>query len=244
MSADTTVLEMAVKVATSKQATPQANSVIEGLSSAEVRWVLPGHLDAALIRWLERFPAGMDSREDAYLIHPLLRGLSVKIREGRRLEVKLHNGSAGILNTAGRARGLIEAWQKWSFPIGLLGPDEAGPPSWTVVHKRRWIIRFQLVSGRIMVDVPEQAAESVCAVELTEVRIGGETWWSLGFEATGPSDSLCNALQRTAALMFAEIPPGGVELDMSHSHSYADWLSQHRESQATHTRGLRLDSFA
>jgi hypothetical protein len=75
MSADTTVLEMAVKVAAPKQATPQGNSVLEGLSSAGVRWILPGQLDAALAGWFGRFPAGMDSREDAYLTRPLLRGL-------------------------------------------------------------------------------------------------------------------------------------------------------------------------
>jgi hypothetical protein len=207
---------------------PQGNSVIEGLSTAEVRWILPGQLDTAVAGWFGRFPAGMDSREDAYLIHPVLRVLSVKIRAGRLLEVKQYHDSPGILDAAGRARGRIESWRKWSFPIGLLGPDEAGPPGWTVVHKRRRMSRFRLVSGRLTADVREQATESACTADLTEVRSGGETWWSLGFEATGPAALLRSTLQGTVALMFAKTPPGDVELDMSHSQSYADWLSRHR----------------
>jgi hypothetical protein len=215
MSADNTVLE------TRLLAGPQENSVIEGLSTAEVRWILPGQVDAALVEWFRRFPAGLDACEDAYLIHPLLRRLSVKIRGGRMLEVKLCNGSPGILDTASGARGRIESWQKWSFPIGLLGPDDAGPPGWTAVYKRRWSKRFQLVSGGLM-------EESACVVDLTEVQSGRETWWSLGFEATGPATLLRSTLQGTAAVMFNETPPGDVELDMSHCQSYAEWLSRCR----------------
>jgi hypothetical protein len=221
MSADATVLEMAVK-----QAMSQEDSAIEEPSTAEVRWILPGQLDAALAGWFGRFPAGMESREDAYLIHPFLRGLSVKIRAGRQFDVKLCHGSPGILDTAGRARGRIETWRKWAFPIGLLDPDDAGPPGWSAVHKRRWSIRFQLVSGRLTADVLEETTESACAVDLTEIRSAGEAWWSLGFEATGPECSLGSTLQGAAALMFAEAPPGDVELDMSHSQSYIEWLSR------------------
>jgi hypothetical protein len=227
MSVDQTVL-------TGLPTGPQGNSVIEGLRTAEVRWILPGQLDAAVAGWFGRFPAGMDSREDAYLIHPVLRVLSVKIRAGQLLDVKQYQDSPGILDAAGRARGRIESWRKWSFPIGLLGPHEAGPPGWTVVHKRRRMSRFQLVGGRLTADVPEQATESACTVDLTEVRSGGETWWSLGFEATGPAALLRSTLQGTVALMFAKAPPGDVEFDMSHSQSYADWLSRHRVTAAIH----------
>jgi hypothetical protein len=204
------------------------NSVGEASDTTEVRWILPGQLDAAIAGWFGRFPGGIDSREDAYLIHPVLRGLSVKIRAGRAFEVKLCHGSPGILDTAGRARGRIESWRKWSFPVGLLDPEGAGPPGWTMVHKRRRIVRFQLVSGRLTADVPTQVTESGCVVDLTEVRSGGENWWSLGFEATGPAALLRSSLRGTAALMFAESPPGGVELGMSYSRSYADWLSRRR----------------
>ena len=44
--------------------------------------------------------------------------------------------------------------------------------------------------------------ESVCAVELTEIRSCGETWWSLGFEATGPGELMSSTLHAAAALVF------------------------------------------
>ena len=40
------------------------SSVIEGLRTLEVRWLLPGRLDAAVAGWFGRFPAEAESRED------------------------------------------------------------------------------------------------------------------------------------------------------------------------------------
>ena len=34
--------------------------------------------------------------------------------------------------------------------------------------------------------------------------------------------------------MFAQAPPGGVELDMGHCQSYAEWLSRHPVTAAIH----------
>ena len=207
---------------------PPGNSVIGGLSTVEVRWILPGQLDPAVAGWFGRFPGWTESREDAYLIRPVLRGLSVKLRAGRVLDVKVCHGCPGILDAAGRARGRLESCRKWSFPFGPLGPYYAGPSAWSVVYKRRRISQFRLASGRIMAGIPGRATEPSCAVELTEVSSGSETWWSLGFEAAGPADLLSSTLQRTAALVFARALPADVEFDMSHCQSYADWLSRRR----------------
>jgi hypothetical protein len=61
-------------------------------------------------------------------------------------------------------------------------------------------------------------------VELTEVRTGGQDWWTLGFEAAGPADLLRSALQAAAALVFTQALPGGVEPGPDESTSYAEWL--------------------
>ena len=97
--------------------------VTEGVRSLEVRWIFPGELETAVAGWFGRFPAEMESREDAYLLDPNLRGLSVKVRGGRAFEVKVYCGSPGILEMAGGARGRMESWQKWSFPYDP--PDQA-----------------------------------------------------------------------------------------------------------------------
>jgi hypothetical protein len=97
-----------------------------------------------------------------------------------------------------------------------------------VVRKIRRISQFRLASGRVVAGIPVRATEPSCAVELTEVSSGSETWWSLGFEATGPADLLSSTLQSTATLVFAGALPADVEFDMSHCQSYADWLSRRR----------------
>jgi hypothetical protein len=69
-------------------------------------------------------------------------------------------------------------------------------------------------------------------VELTEVHTRGRDWWTLGFEATGPADLLRSELQATAALVFAQTLPGGVEPGPDESRSYAEWLGQQPDADA------------
>ncbi len=98
----------------------------DGVRSLEVRWIFPGPLVAAMARWFGRFPVRMTALQDAYLVDPHLPGLSVKVRAGRAPEVKAYRGSAGLLHVAGRARGRLQSWQKWSFPAAAPSPGLAG----------------------------------------------------------------------------------------------------------------------
>jgi hypothetical protein len=63
-------------------------------------------------------------------------------------------------------------------------------------------------------------------VELTDVHAAGGARWTLGFEATGPPDVLRGELDAAAALVFAMAPPGGLEVGMGDSRSYAEWLGR------------------
>jgi hypothetical protein len=146
----------------------------------------------------------------------------VKIRGHGALEVKVYRGSPGILEVAGRARGRMEFWQKWSFPCGPLSHGGAAAAGWVPVHKR--ISRFSSAAGQIQARLPGPGEEPGCLVELTEVRRHGEAWWTLGFEATGPADLLRRELEVTAALVLAQALPDGLELDTDRSQSYAEWL--------------------
>jgi hypothetical protein len=206
-------------------AAPPQGLVTEAVRSLEVRWIFPGQLEAAVARWFGRFPARVESREDIYLLDPQLPGLSVKIRGGGALEVKVYRGSPGILEVAGRARGHLESWQKWSFPVSPPRGDSGEAPGWWPVRKRRRIGRFSLASKPIVARSPGLGQEPWCEVELTEVHTHGQRWWTLGFEATGPAELLRSELQATAALVFAR-PLPGVEPGPDQSRSYAQWLSQ------------------
>jgi hypothetical protein len=207
-------------------AEPPDSPVTEAVRSLEVRWIFPGPLETAVARWFSRFPATTESREDTYLLDPQVRGSSVKVRAGGALEVKVYRGSLGILQVPGRARGRLEAWQKWSFPCRPLRQDSADPAGWQPVRKRRRISLFSRASGSAAARAPVPGDEPWCEVELTEVRTRGQDWWTLGFEATGPADLLHGELQATAALVFARPLPAGVEPGPDYSRSYAEWLGR------------------
>ena len=207
-------------------AKPPESPVTEAVRSLEVRWIFPGQLEAAVARWFGRFPARTESRQDTYLLDPRLPGLSVKVRGGGALEVKAYRGSPGILEVPGRARGRMESWQKWSFPCNPLRPGSVGPAGWRPVRKRRRISQFSGASGQIVAPAPGPGREPRCEVELTEVRAGGQDWWTLGFEATGPADLLRSTLEATAALVFAHALPGRMEFGPDEARSYAEWLGQ------------------
>ena len=198
--------------------------VVEGVRSLEVRWIFPGQLESEVAGWFGRFPARTEAREDSYLVDPRLSGLSVKIRAGETFEVKVYHGSPGVLDVGGRACGHIESWQKWSFLSSPLRQGSADPAGWRAVAKRRRISPFSLAGGRAMAGASGLAEELACVVELTEVLMRGESWWSLGLEATGPADLLRRGLEATAALVFAQAVPGGLEPGQDDSRSYAEWL--------------------
>jgi hypothetical protein len=63
-------------------------------------------------------------------------------------------------------------------------------------------------------------------VELTEVHTGGKDRWTLGLRR--PARPICSAvsLEATAALVFAQPLPGGVQPGPDESRSYAQWLGQ------------------
>jgi hypothetical protein len=152
--------------------------------------------------------------------------VSVKVRGGGPVEVKVYRGSPGILEVAGRARGRLEAWQKWALALRPLSPGSCGAAGWRPVRKRRRISRFSLADGQIVARAQQRGHEPGCEVELTEIRTSGQDWWSLALEATGPAGLLRSQLQATAAHVFAQALPGGVEPSPDHSRSYLQWLSQ------------------
>jgi hypothetical protein len=203
----------------------------EADGSLEIRWIFPGKPDAAIARWFARFPAETRTFEDIYLLDPHLPALSVKIRSRQALEVKAYRGSPAILDITDRARGPLQSWQKWSFPLGSGSPAATAPDGWIRVQKTRRLSHFSLAGGRAVTDTA-QSGQPACSVELTQARLRGNPWWTIGFEATGPAGTLRTTLEATAALVFAEPLPGRGVLHAANSCSYARWLTRHASPHA------------
>jgi hypothetical protein len=205
-------------------------AVSSGPPRLEVRWIRPGELDIRMLEWFERFPAVSESRDDDYLISPHLDGLSVKIRGGGVLEVKVYRGRLGVIDVPRRARGLMEFWQRWSFPLGSLSRGRGDAASWRSVHKIRRMTFFSRDAGQLSAGVPGPQQDTGCAVELTEVNMDGQNWWTLGLEALGPSDGLQSLIEATAALVFDRAMADGLRLTSDDSGSYFSWLREQLRS--------------
>ena len=75
--------------------------------------------------------------------------------------------------------------------------------------------------------------EATCAVELTEVTRGDQLWWTLGFEAAGNPAAVTAAIEATAAVVFDEPMPGGLQLSVVDSMSYSEWLRSNPDRSRT-----------
>ena len=150
-------------------------------------------------------------------------GLSIKIRGGVSFEVKQHRGVVRALDIAGGGAGRIDSWVKLSFPLRAHSDlsDLVEESAWRRVSKRRQIATFPIGGSRRLSAPPRP---DVCSVELTEVEVLGQAWWTLGFEARGRG--ALASIRRTAAVVFAEPLPTISAFRAEEARSYAEWIHE------------------
>ena len=190
----------------------------------EVRWVCPGPLATSMIDWFTPFLEQVESREDAYLVGQQIQGISVKIRGGAQLDMKVASGSHGVLDVPdGRE---VTSSRGRNGPSRSLWPEMGvGSADWVRVGKIRRIGRFSFADGvHVTRGVSSGEHLTTCAVELTEVAKSGERWWTLGFETAGHPGTMREAIETTAAMVFSDPLPGELELSVADSKSYMEWL--------------------
>ena len=147
----------------------------------------------------------------------------MKIRADATFDVKAYQGSPGLLEVPGRARGRLDSWQKLSFPLGRESELASDAAAWRRVRKVR-SISWLAMPGDWLAKPEGLEDRARCAVELTEIVMGGTTSWTLGFEASGPPEGRRDAVEAAAAFVFAEPLPGAIELRVEDSGPYTAWL--------------------
>ena len=207
--------------------------------TVEARWFVPGPLPAAVRTWFDA--AGdaeppLQARADLYLVSLSLDAPNVKLRAvdagpEQRMEVKTR---AGTLRTQAlgppeaQATGRIGKWQKWRFPLAEGSPAAAlagGAESWLRVEKRRRSRLFVPDGDGVREATGEELRERGCDVELSEIGVGQARFWSVCFEAFGPShEGLDALLQRTAGCVLACGEPP--VLPAGRSMSYPEWIAR------------------
>lgn len=181
------------------------------LITAELRWFFRGRLPQKVGHWFqaESTPTFEGSREDLYF--NLMEGdaLGVKAREGK-LEIKHRTEDLGLKTLSENISGHLEKWAKWSFEIAEeeinFLKTSISKDSWISVKKSRWLKRYE-----------------ACNVELTEIEVDLQNWWTLGFEAFGKESNIVHDLQIAVEQSLIN-NPFPIALKAADSFSYPKWL--------------------
>ena len=91
--------------------------------------------------------------------------MGIKLRQGR-LEIKWRNAELGVVSWGG-VEGKLEKWGKWLCEDST---KESFRPE--VLEGKSWISVKKVRSQRLYDD---------CAIELTELNIKGNDWWTIDF---------------------------------------------------------------
>ncbi len=146
-----------------------------------------------------------ETRTDRYLIPTESADLGLKIREGT-IQAKQRIATGGARPLAPEARGAVEAWRKWTLGAADVVPENG----WVdVIKSRRQKPAVLLARG------------ARCALELSELEIGGAKWWSVCLEASGESPRARWMVLRESARRWLRAAPA---LPAECSMGYPEWL--------------------
>lgn len=202
--------------------------------TVETRWFYRGAIPPAVADWYHSgyAPEVQPTRTDNYLQPDPPGSTGIKLREGR-LEIKQRVRQYGVTCFHERACGEVEHWQKSSFeaetgPGALMALVRPGA-TWIAVQKARELRRYRVLDAPTGEAATVEAmavvdyAERGCSIELAEIEVHSEPWWSLAFEAFGPENTLLENLIAVAQHAFAAgtVPA----MEASHSFGYAYWLT-------------------
>jgi hypothetical protein len=212
--------------------------------TAEVRWFFEGRPPVPAVQWFENLGAQPQERTDAYLRLLETDALGVKIRGGGgSLELKLRERSHGERELVDGVDGSVEEWQKWSFEMTGNEPPARGlglpAQLWLEVTKVRRLAMYAPPSWTP--SLPEGRPVEGCGVELTGLRVGGQEWSTLGFEAFGSEDRILESLTRATSEFFGELElPHGLGADAS--CGYPGWLQRVAQHPALEHKSALTDA--
>jgi hypothetical protein len=200
------------------------------LTTYEVRWFNSGNIPLYIQSWFERsclLPSTKlpENREDVYLYTPGCDYLGIKLRQGG-LEIKWRDRDINKIEFNYLVKGNVEKWKKWrcsdsseeSFSLQQIGDN----PVWVKVGKFRYSQLYQVVDKTPQPVSNHAGVDNGCSLELTNVEINGNKWWSIALEAFGENCDLQNNLHVTAELIFSDYD--SFPLQAKNSYGYPNLL--------------------
>ena len=200
------------------------------INTAEIRWFLPGSMPGNLVDWLQQQNGVYDDqppRTDVYMVLPQQDMLGIKLREGR-LELKKRIIQHEAYNAEGIG-GKIESWKKWS----IMAADGVSPGTmyfqdaahWISIQKNRFLQKYEVSeTGGLMPHPQTGYPASGIAVELSELTLMENTWWTFGLECFGNTGNNHKVLIHSIPSLISGFPASG--LTRASSAGYPEWINQ------------------
>ncbi|MFQ5433322.1 MAG: hypothetical protein ACE5FD_00440 [Anaerolineae bacterium] len=194
----------------------------------EVRWFYQGEVPTAVFDW---FTAVADRlvrepvRTDHYLQLLTHDGLGIKLREGR-IEIKQRLKIVQTVQFEEQISGMIEQWHKWSFLLSEQNSltESINTSQWIAVEKLRHLQSFQSNQDKKrQTRFSGLPMDFDCWIELTNLNVQNEKWWTLGLESYGDDETAVNTKLIPAVAWLGSFvnPP---QLDAQASFGYPHWL--------------------
>ncbi|BBD57477.1 hypothetical protein NIES2109_02430 [Nostoc sp. HK-01] len=195
------------------------------LTTIELRWFYPSQIPIEIEEW---FPQNCspEKREDFYLYAPQCDYLGIKLRQ-ERLEVKWRKAELGVLRFGELIEGKAEKWGKWicndstgeSFQPAMVFANSV----WVNVQKLRRLQSYKILpDSSVQAVAINESIDNGCSMEITQLRIQEQTWWSLALEAVGEYTHLQENLHLMASCVFNNYR--GIKLIAANSYAYPHWL--------------------
>ncbi|MCC5634257.1 hypothetical protein LC593_00020 [Nostoc sp. CHAB 5844] len=195
------------------------------LTTIELRWFYPGTIPTEIEEW---FPQNCspEKREDWYLYAPGCNYLGIKLRQ-ERLEVKWRKAELGVVRFGELIEGKAEKWGKWmcsdstgeSFQPAMV----FGNSIWVNVQKVRRLQYYQILAhSSVQAVANDENIDNSCSVEITQLLIQEQAWWSLALEAVGEYSHLLENLRATASCVFNNYRAS--KLIAANSYAYPQWV--------------------
>jgi hypothetical protein len=165
---------------------------MNGTQTIEVRWFYRGNVPEQVVTWFNAIGTPLpqpDSRSDCYL-QSRATDLGIKVRQGN-LEVKYCQQQLGAIEIAGIGDSRVQQWTKWichNRSLELVGGEQQ---AWIEVAKIRsqrfYSVEFVDPIRSIPISAPR---ENAAAIEVTQLQLHGQPWWTIACEYLGDNISI------------------------------------------------------
>lgn len=203
---------------------------MDNFKTIEVRWFYPGVLPDQLFAWFNsptEVLAPADCRTDVYL-QSSSPDMGVKLRQGN-LEVKYRQEKLGEIEIKGDNIGQVEQWSKWICidDTAKFTPENIADRSgWVKVAKIRYQRLYQVeFTDQIKLTSISQPTDGAAAIELTQLQVNGQNWWTVACEYLGSRIDLKSRFNPLVQLLLSDYPLPTSNLSIS--CGYPEWLNSH-----------------